>query len=259
LLAFVGTSTFAGAASGSASAAKLSARLTKTSFTAAQASSVKLTCKFSKKSGSFSYLLTFKKGKKWQTVKAVKKVSYRKGSSTMTVKKVFAGKAVKLGSYRLKVSAGSASKLLSFTVVKAKAKPVPPPTGSKPANTSLPTISGTVKQGQTLAASSGTWTGSPTFTYEWRRCDNAGLSCASISGASLVTYGLALADVGSTIRVRVTASNSYGSVSASSSQTQIVSARTVSTDLPPAIRSLPTITGTARQGQRLTASHGSWS
>ena len=256
----VGTSTLAGAASGSASAGKFSARLSKTSLTASQAGSVKLVCAFPKKSGSFSYLLTLKKGKKWQTVKAVKKVSYRKGSYTMTVKKVFAGKAVKLGSYRLKISAGSASKLLSFKVVKASTggggSNPPPTTGHQPAFTSLPTISGSTRQGETLTASPGTWTGSPTFTYEWRRCNSAGI-CSSISGASLITYVLALADVGSTIRLRVMALNSYGGASANSIPTSIVTGLPT-TNPPPTNRSLPTISGTARQGQRLTASHGYW-
>jgi alpha-tubulin suppressor-like RCC1 family protein len=197
-------------------AAKISAHLTKTSFKASQASSVKLICKFSKKSGSFSYLLTFKKGTKWQTVKSVKKESYRKGSYTTTVKKVFAGKPVKVGSYRLKLSANGGSKLLSFKVIKA-------PVGSKPVNSSLPTISGTVKQSQTLAASRGSWSNSPTsYAYQWRRCDSAGASCSDISGAGSISYALAPADVSSTIRIVVTASNSYGSASAISSQTVAV-------------------------------------
>jgi hypothetical protein len=100
-----------------ASGAKISAHLTKTRFTSSQAGKVKLIYKFSKPSKSFGYLLTFKKGAKWLTVKSVKKKGYFKGSHTMTVKKVFAGKAVKVGSYRLKLSADGGSKLLSFKVV----------------------------------------------------------------------------------------------------------------------------------------------
>ncbi len=263
LLLLIGTTSLAGATSTSASAAKFSARLSKASFSASQASSVKLVCKFPGKSGSFSYLLTHKIGKKWQTVKSVKKVSYRKGSYTMTVKKVFAGKAVKLGSYRLKISAGGASKLLAFKVVKAPPPPPPPPpppTGSKPANSSLPTISGTVRQGQTLTASAGVWTGSPTsYAYRWDRCTASGAICADIGGATSSTYALVVADVGSTIRIIVTASNSYGSASATSSQTAVVTGLPVSTGLPPANTSLPTISGTDKQGQTLTASNGSWS
>jgi len=116
-LVLISSSTLAGAASSTASAGKLSARLTKTSFASSKASSVKLIYKFSKPSKSFSYGLSFKKGKKWQAVKSVKKKGNFKGSKTTTVKKLFAGKPVKLGSYRLKLSADKSSKLLSFKVV----------------------------------------------------------------------------------------------------------------------------------------------
>jgi alpha-tubulin suppressor-like RCC1 family protein len=102
-----------------ASGAKISAHLTKTSFTSAQASSVKLIYKFSKKSDSFSYLLTFKKSSKWQTVKSVKKKGSFNGSKSVAAKKIFAGKPIKVGSYRLKLSADQGSKRLRFKVVKA--------------------------------------------------------------------------------------------------------------------------------------------
>jgi ABC-type oligopeptide transport system substrate-binding subunit len=86
----------AGASSGPASAGKFSARLTKTSFTSAQASKVKLIYKFSKASKSFSYLLTRKNGKKWAAVKSARKTGFFK-TYKITVKKLFAGKAVKRG------------------------------------------------------------------------------------------------------------------------------------------------------------------
>lgn len=118
-LALVGSCGLAGATSSKDSAARISAHLTKTSFKSAQAGSVKLIYKFSKPSKSFSYLLTFKKGSKWQKVKSVKKTGTFKGSKSMTVKKVFAGKSVKVGYYRLKLTSDGGSKLLSFKVVSA--------------------------------------------------------------------------------------------------------------------------------------------
>ena len=234
LLAAVFVLVLAGTASGTSSSAKLSARLTKTSFTSAQASSVKLVCKFTAASKSFGYAITIKSGKKWKTVKKVSSSGNFKGSYTKTVKQLFAGKSVKLGSYKLKLTVDSGTKTLRFTVIKAKEKtPVtPPPSGSAPANTALPTISGTVKDGQTLAAHAGTWSGSPTpgYSYQWRRCDSSGASCSDISGATTSSYVLVGSDDHSTIRVQVTASNSYGSASATSAQTSAVVSVVLSAD-----------------------------
>jgi fibronectin type 3 domain-containing protein len=93
-----------------------------------------------------------------------------------------------------------------------------------PSNTTPPTISGIASNGNTLAATQGTWTGSPTsFTYQWRRCDSGGGSCANIAAATASTYTLVSADVGNTIRVSVTAANGGGSTTASSQQTSVVS------------------------------------
>jgi alpha-tubulin suppressor-like RCC1 family protein len=252
-LAFAITSSVA--AAGSSARGKLSAHLTKTSFTSAQASKVKLVYKFSVPSKSFAYLLTIKKGTKWPKVVTVKKNGRFSGSQTMTVKRVFAGKAIKVGSYRLRLSCDYAAVTLSFRIVKAIAGPVVVvPKKSAPVNTSLPTISGTTKQGQTLSASHGSWSNSPTaYAYRWDRCTASGAICADIGGATSSTYVLALGDVGSTMRVIVTAANSHGSKSATSSQTAVVAG------LPPANTAPPAILGTVKQGQTLSASNGSWS
>jgi hypothetical protein len=129
-------------------------------------------------------------------------------------------------------------------------------TTAAPANTALPTITGSAAKDQTLVAGTGSWTGTTpiNFTFQWQRCDSAGASCAPIASATNTTYVLANADVGARIRILVTASNAEGSGSALSEATSIV------TDNGGAPRNTaqPTISGTPTAGQRLTGTAGTW-
>jgi thermitase len=96
-------------------------------------------------------------------------------------------------------------------------------TPAAPVNTSPPTISGSAIQGQTLSAQPGSWSNGPTgFAYQWRHCDGSGANCSDIVGATTASYTLVAADVGATIRVAVTASNTGGSSTASSAPTGVV-------------------------------------
>src|SRR5262245_19468442 len=93
-----------------------------------------------------------------------------------------------------------------------------------PRNTVRPTISGTARQGETLTADQGAWSGTQpmTFAYQWRRCATGGASCSNIVGATSKTYAVTSADVGNSLRVRVRASNSAGSSNAISSPRNVV-------------------------------------
>src|SRR5439155_170693 len=64
-----------------------------------------------------------------------------------------------------------------------------------PVNVSLPVISGTLEDGETVTASDGTWSGSApiAFAYRWRRCDGDGSGCADIAGETDATYDLVAA------------------------------------------------------------------
>jgi hypothetical protein len=93
-----------------------------------------------------------------------------------------------------------------------------------PTNTSPPVVSGTAQVGQTLSASTGSWTGSPTtFSFQWQRCDATGTSCADITGATSGTYVVTTSDRGSTLRVAVMAQNAVGPATAFSATTAVVS------------------------------------
>ena len=123
-----------------------------------------------------------------------------------------------------------------------------------PTNSTLPSITGTTKVGETLTAQNGTWTNSPTsFQYQWQRCDGAGASCGNIAGAVEKTYLLRAADAQRTLRVRVLAVNADGSAAARSGPTAVVTPSTA-----PANTARPSITGDARVGESLTAEDGTW-
>ncbi|HUG63703.1 MAG TPA: hypothetical protein VMK83_00650 [Gaiellaceae bacterium] len=125
-----------------------------------------------------------------------------------------------------------------------------------PESTAPPAITGTAATGETLVASTGTWTGTQpiSFAFQWQRCDSSGAACVSIVGATNTTYVVQAADTGNRLRVRVTASNSDGVASALSDATAVVAAGGA-----PMRTAEPTITGSPVEGQRLTASAGTWS
>jgi len=100
----------------------------------------------------------------------------------------------------------------------------PSSTAGRPANTARPTISGVPQQGQTLTANRGSWSGGQpqTYGYQWQRCDSVGGACAVIAGATNATYVLTANDVGHTMRVVVTARNSLGARTATTTPTGVV-------------------------------------
>jgi len=91
-----------------------------------------------------------------------------------------------------------------------------------PVNTVAPVVSGTQAVGQTLTTTNGTWTNSPSFSYQWYRG-------VTPIGTNSSTYTLVQADAGNTttIKCTVTGTNGAGTASVDSNTlTQIVTART---------------------------------
>lgn len=123
-----------------------------------------------------------------------------------------------------------------------------------PTSLAEPRVSGTARAGNVLEAGRGTWSNDPTaFAFQWHRC-RPGEGCRPIGGARSSTYRLQEGDVGRTLRVAVTASNPDGSVRRVSRATDVVAAPL----RKPANASRPTLSGTARAGQKLTARRGTW-
>jgi hypothetical protein len=135
-------------------------------------------------------------------------------------------------------------------------RPAQRPGQKAPVNNVLPSITGTPQVGLKLAANAGSWTsqGGLTYAYQWLRCNGAGSSCADLSGATAQTYSLSPADAGSEMRLRVTATNSGGSTSATSAATTAVTQSGAPVNV-----SQPTVSGTFQQGQTLNANPGTWS
>ncbi|HKA27022.1 MAG TPA: GH25 family lysozyme [Gaiellaceae bacterium] len=80
----------------------------------------------------------------------------------------------------------------------------------QPLSIDAPSIGGIPETGQVLSASTGTWQANPapTLAYQWQRCtDTSAQTCVSIPKAVTSTYTVAPADLGSTLRVVVTATS----------------------------------------------------
>ncbi len=124
-----------------------------------------------------------------------------------------------------------------------------------PSLTGAPVVSGAAVAGRTLSASTGSWSGAApiTYAYQWRRCNTAGEACTNIEGATSSTYTLASGDIGSTVRVVVTASNGAGGTSGTSSASAVIAADTL------ANISLPAVSGSPHAGATLNADPGGWS
>jgi len=122
-----------------------------------------------------------------------------------------------------------------------------------PINTVAPTVSpsGTQSTGTLITANVGTWTGVAPITYEYKWTRNG----VAISGATASTYTIQLADDGTTIRVEVKGTNTYGTSAFIASSNSVSAVNTVA----PTNSVAPVISGTAVVGQVLTSTTGTWS
>src|SRR5581483_284485 len=126
-------------------------------------------------------------------------------------------------------------------------------TAPVPASTVAPTLAGTMRIGNTLSTNGGNWNPAGTsYAYQWQRSTDGGATWTSIASATASTYTLAAGDVGSVVRVQVTATNSYGATAAHSVTSAAIAPGT------PASTGAPTLAGTARVGYALSTNGGNW-
>lgn len=93
--------------------------------------------------------------------------------------------------------------------------------GFYPVNTVAPVITGATRDTQVLTVSNGTWSNNPTsYSYQWIRGTSTNI------GTNTNTYTCVTADIGSTIKCTVTATNGVGSNSATSASVGPITANT---------------------------------
>lgn len=121
----------------------------------------------------------------------------------------------------------------------------------------IPAISGTPAVGETLTASHGSWTASPSsYTYQWYFGGEPGdpAPVFPIEGETSSTLVVPDALKLNSVEVRVTAKNGSGlSRTPGKSQASALIPQDV-----PENTVLPTITGTLKVGKTLTGHHGTW-
>ncbi|WP_034610606.1 hypothetical protein [Cellulomonas sp. URHD0024] len=110
----------------------------------------------------------------------------------------------------------------------------------------VPTLTGTPRVGVRLTAVPGTWAPTATLAYQWYR---AGVA---ITGATSSTYVLTASDLSKVVTVTVKGTRSGFTARSATSAGVTVAAGHLST------APVPTITGTVRVGQKLTAVPGTW-
>ena len=128
--------------------------------------------------------------------------------------------------------------------------------GLLPSNTGvLPSIVGSLLDGQLLSAEPGSWSGSEpiSYAYQWLACNAAGEGCSEISKATGATLKLVSGLIGDTVKVVVTASNVAGSRSQTSAASGVVAG------ILPSDGEAPSIVGSLLEGQLVSATTGSWS
>jgi hypothetical protein len=134
--------------------------------------------------------------------------------------------------------------------------------GIAPAVVGTDRISGTPVVGNVLSVSVPQWSGtpSPTYYYDWYRCESESktiknqlpANCQIIANANSRTYTLTSSDNSKYVLLEISGTNQHGSIDLWTASTKQVLAG-------PTNSAAPTVAGTAAVGQTLSATAGTWS
>ncbi len=120
--------------------------------------------------------------------------------------------------------------------------------------TTAPKITGGLTVGAAATVASGTWSSaSATFTYAWEQCNPNGRVCTAIPGAAAASYTPTTGDAGHALVAIVTGTSGANTQTAWSTATAPVKAAP-----GPTLTAAPTVAGKLQQGQKLTATSGTW-
>jgi hypothetical protein len=116
---------------------------------------------------------------------------------------------------------GDISEQVPFTAVIPGAQPP-----AAPVNDVAPALTGVASQAHILSGFAGGWNASPppSIALQWSRCNSSGSTCTAIPGQTTPTYIPTATDVGSTIRLLVTAANASGKSSQYSAPSAVIAA-----------------------------------
>ncbi len=177
----------------------------------------------------------------WDSGVALNYQWFRQGTAvatgvTYTTTSADLGKSITVAVTGSKAGYVSATKTSNAIVVKA-------PTLAKSV---APTLSGSNKAGSTLIAITGQWDSGVAFSFQWIR--DGGL----IANQTASTYKTTVDDIGKNISVRVVGSKiGYESATFTSAALIVQPASLIKTPTP-------TLSGTTKSGQTLTAKPGTW-
>ncbi len=108
----------------------------------------------------------------------------------------------------------SALLMMCAGISESSAASVALPSATKPAR-----LTGAAKIDSTVTGATGTWKGSPAFTYKWYACSTSGSArttvpagCAAIKSATKTSFLITTSQLGKYLRFMVTAKNRRGSV-----------------------------------------------